>query len=124
MEKQVEVKEENQIKTNSHMQTHTPTLKHCHNMNRKRLRDHVINRNTQYNLLHCNLLNEFSKSPLFSLLFILNLENVLFTVLDCATFDGFESVELFGFSFTEFPPFEGCVCFDLDREKVSKRKSS
>ena len=65
-------------------------------------------------MLRSDLLNEFSRSPLFSLLFMLNLETVLFTVLDCATFDGFESVELFGFWFTEFPPFEGCVCFDLN----------
>jgi hypothetical protein len=114
VEKQVEVNLEKQIKTTTHMQTHNPTLKPCNNTLSTRLRDHVNLLNTQYNMSHWNLLNEFSKSPLFSLLFMLNLETVLFTVLDCATFDGFESVELFGFSFTEFLPFEGCVCFDLN----------
>lgn len=109
------MKVENQIKTT----TLNPTLRPCDNMNSTRPRDHVVHLNTQYNMIHCNLLNEFSKSPLFSLLFILNLETVLFTVLDCATFDGFESVELLGFS---FPPFEGCVCFDLNRDKAIKRE--
>ena len=53
---------------------------------------------------------------------MLNLDTVLFTVLDWAAFDGFESVNLSVFSLnlpsTKLPILDGCVCFDLKEYEV------
>lgn len=53
---------------------------------------------------------------------MLNLDTVLFTVLDWAAFDGFESVNLSVFSLnlplTKLPVFEGWVCLDLKEYDV------